>query len=105
MYEVKCNCGQNYIGEAKQNVTIRRDEHSDIIKNSEPARHLYQFPEHSFIWKILRRVLSKVRQRKIHEAYCIMCLGPTLNNQLKLTSLTLFQKAVTKTNVFKLLLA
>ena len=53
MYEVKCNCGQNYIGEAKQNVTIRRDEHSDIVTNSEPARHLYQFPEQVLTGKFL----------------------------------------------------
>ena len=65
------------------------DEHSDT-KNSEPAKHLNQFPEHRFNWKILRRAPNKVRQRKIHEAYYVMCMRPTLNNQLELTSLTLF---------------
>ena len=28
-------------------------------KNSEPAKHLYQFSEHSFNWKILTRVPDK----------------------------------------------
>ena len=37
-------------------------------------------------WKILRRLPNKARQRKIHEAYYIMCF-----TQLELTFLTLFQ--------------
>ena len=95
MYEGKCNCGENYIGETGRNVTVTWDEHSDIAKNSEPAKHLNQFPEHRFNWKILRRVANKVRQRKIHEVYYVMCMRPTLNHQLELTSLTLFQNGVT----------
>ena len=78
-----------------RNVIVRWDENSDIGKNSEPAKHPNQFPEHGFNWKILRRVPNKVRQRKIHEAYYVMCMRPTLNNQLELTSLTLFQNEVT----------
>ena len=39
----------------------------NIGESSEPAKHLYQFSEHRFIWKILTRVPNKVRQRKIHE--------------------------------------
>ena len=95
MYEGKCNCGKKYIGETGRNVTIRWDEHGDVGKNSEPAKHLYQFPEHSFKSKVLKRVPNKVRQRKIHEVYYVMCLGPTLYNQLELTSLTLFRNGVT----------
>ena len=40
----------------------------------------YQFPEHRFIWKILKRAPNKERKGKIHEAYYVMCLLPTLNN-------------------------
>ena len=87
VYEGKCKCGENYIG---RNVTVRWDENSDIGKNSELAKHLNQFPQHRFNWKIPRRVPNKVIQRKIHEAYYVMCMCPTLNNQLELTSLTLF---------------
>ena len=83
VYEGKCNFGENYIGETGRNVTIRWDEHSDIDENSEPAKQFKQFPEHRFNRKILRRVPNKVRQRKIHEAYYVMCLGCTLNNQLE----------------------
>ena len=103
VYEGKCNSDENYIGETGRNATIRWDEHSDIGKNSEPAKHLYQFPKHSFNKKILRRVLNKVRQRKIHEAYYVMCLRSTLNNKLELTSLTLFRNGITQKNIFKLL--
>ena len=74
---------------------VRWDEHSDIGKNSEPTKHLNQFTEHRFNWKILRRVPNKVRQRTIREAYYVMCMRPTLNNQLELTSLTLFRNGVT----------
>ena len=69
VYEGKYNCGENFVGETDQNVAIRWDEHSDIGKNSEPAKHFNQFLEYRFNWKILRRVPNKVRQRKIHEAY------------------------------------
>ena len=40
MYQGKCNCGENYIGKTGRNVTVRRDKHSGIGKNSEPAKHL-----------------------------------------------------------------
>lgn len=42
------NCGGNYIGEVEQKVTLRWDEYYEIDKNSEPAKHRYQFPEHKF---------------------------------------------------------
>ena len=79
MYEVKWNCGENYIGETCRNVIIRWDEHSDIGKNSEPANNLNQFSEHRFNWKILRRVSNKVRQRKIHEAHYVYVLPLIIN--------------------------
>ena len=59
-------------------------------KISELAKHLYRFQEHTFNWKILRKVPNKVRQRSINEAIYVKYLLPTLNNQLELTSLTLF---------------
>ena len=43
-----------------RNVTIRWGEHSDISKNSEPTKHLNQFSEHRFNWKIVRTVPNKV---------------------------------------------
>ena len=72
LYETKCNCGENYIDEAGRNVTITWDEHSDIGKDLEPDKHLNQYPEHRFNWKILRRAPNKIRQRKVHEVYYVM---------------------------------
>ena len=95
VYEGKYNCSENCISETGRNVTIRWDEHSDIGKNLEAAKHRSQFPEHRFNWKILRRVPNQVRQRKIHKVYCLMCMFLTLNNQLELTSLTLFRNGST----------
>ena len=95
VYEENCNCGENYIGETGPNVTRRWDELSDMGKTSERAKHLYQFPEHKFNWKIPRRFRNKVRQRKFNEAYYIMCLCTTFNNQLELAFLTLFQNGIT----------
>ena len=68
-YEGKCNRGEDYIGKTRQNVTIRWIKQSGIGKISEPTKHLYQFPEHRFYWKIISRVPNKVRQRKIHKVY------------------------------------
>ena len=48
VYEGKCNGGENYIDETGRNVTMKWDEQSDISKNSEAAKYLYQFPEHRF---------------------------------------------------------
>ena len=62
-----------------------------------------KFLEHNFNLKTLRSVPNKVRQRMINEAYSVMCLCPTLNNQLQLTPLTLFRNRFTKKNAFKLL--
>ena len=95
VYEGKCNCGENYISETGRNVTVRWNENSDIDKNSETAKHIKQIPEHRFNWRILRRFPNKVRRRKINEAYYVMYLRSTLNNQLELTSLTLFRNVVT----------
>ena len=95
MYEGKCNSGENCIAGSDRNVTLRWDERIDIGKNSEPANYLNQFPEHRFNWKILGRVLNNVRQRKIPYSYYVICMYPTLNNQLELTSLTLFRNGVT----------
>ena len=69
--------------------------HPARVSSSKPAKHLHQFPEQRFNWIILRRIPNKVRQSKIHEAYYGMCLRLTLNNQLELTSFTLFRNGVT----------
>ena len=35
-----CSCGETYVGDTIKNCKIRCDEHNDINKNSESAKHL-----------------------------------------------------------------
>ena len=48
VYEGQCSCGEKYIGEKQRNFSVRINEHQNKNKLSEPARHLNQFPIHSF---------------------------------------------------------
>ena len=77
LYEGKCNCDKNHIGETGPNITIRWDEHCDIGKNSEPAKAPLS--------------ISPRQIQQENEAYYVTCLQCTLNNQLELTSFKLFQ--------------
>ena len=42
-----------HFGETVRNVEIRWEEHEDMQKDSEPAKHLKNNPTHPFTWKIL----------------------------------------------------
>ena len=65
MYEGKCNCCKNYIGE-----NYRNNEHCEVKIQSQQSTFIY-------FLKIPRKVPNEVWERKIHEAYYIMCLRPT----------------------------
>ena len=80
--KIYLNCGETYIGETVRNVKTRWDEHQDIRKTSEPAKHLSENPDHMFEWKCLLNASSNSRQRKNLEASFIAILGPSLNNQI-----------------------
>jgi len=82
IYQVKCICGETYIGETVRNVETRWKEHQDVKKTSEPAKHLNENPDHLFEWKCLLNASSNSRRRKNPEASFIAVLGPSLNNQL-----------------------
>ena len=95
IYEGVCICGENYIGETIRNVDIRWREHQDLRKDSEPAKHLGENPQHSFTWKTLMPASKNFRQRKNLEACLIAVKGPSLNNQLDTKKLNLFRNGVT----------
>lgn len=81
VYEGACNCGWN--------VATSSDENCGISNDSEAAEYLYQFLEHKFNCKNLRKVLSKVRKRKIHKSILrnMFILYPSiLNNQVEFAS-------------------
>ena len=67
IYECACSCQESHIGETVRNVEIRRQEHEDTQKDSEPVKHLKNNPTYSFTWKLLSHprqleVLGKTRK-------------------------------------------
>ena len=48
IYEGVCSCKKNYIGEPKWSVITRWNEHENPKKDPEPAKHLFQHPDHVF---------------------------------------------------------
>ena len=74
---------------------IRCDEHNDINKNSEPAKHLARNIEYKFSWFILARAPVITLKRRILEAYFINLIAPSLNEKLDNDVLMLFRNGVT----------
>ena len=82
IYEGICSCSANYIGETKRNVETRWNEDKSPNKDSEPAKHLREFPDHKFDWKILLTAPTNAKLRKILESSMIALKQPSLNEQL-----------------------
>ena len=53
IYNGICSCGERYVGEIIRHFKIRWDEHNDVNKNFEPAKHLARKIEHEFSWYVL----------------------------------------------------
>ena len=70
-------------------------EHSSAENKSEPAKHLADNKEHSFLWSILLDAPKDGRTRKNLEAFFIAKLKPSLNRQEDSNMLTLFRNGVT----------
>ena len=86
--------------QSKQNTT-KLDFHWISIENkfignkSEPAKHLADNEELSFLWSILLAALKDGRTRKNLEAFFIAKLKPSLNRQEDSNILILFRISVT----------
>lgn len=89
IYQGKCTCGQTYIGETARNLEVRVNEHSDVNKQSEPAKHIRKHPNHKFTWEVLTTAHSWLK-RRIKEAFYIARFRPELNKQVQSLDLTLF---------------
>lgn len=95
IYEGTCSCGETYVGETIRNVSLRWREHNDLRKDSEPAKHLKNNPDHTFNWRTIIHASKHGRERKNLEASIIAIKGPSLNNQLETKKLLLFRNGVT----------
>ena len=52
-YEALCSCKENYTGETRRNIVTRWNGHENPNKDSKPAKHLFQYRDHVFQWKVL----------------------------------------------------
>ena len=55
IYKFIYSGGEMYLCKIIRNFKIRWDEHNDVSKNSEPAKHLARNIEHKFSWYVLTR--------------------------------------------------
>ena len=95
IYEGVCSRKENCIGGTKRNVITHWNEHENPNKDSEPAKHLFQHPEHVFQCKGLMSATMNNCKRKNLEASFILVKHPTLNEQKDSKKLTLFRNGVT----------
>ena len=66
-------------------------EHENPNKDSEPAEHLFQHPDHIFQWKVLMSAPMNNHKRKNLEAFFITLKHPTLDEEKDSKKLTLFR--------------
>ena len=102
IYKGECSCKAVYIGETTRNAETRWKERNSDSERSKPSKHLNENPDHSFTWKVIRKAPSFARKRKILEAYFIMTLKPSINDQKDIKKLQLFRNMVLLRDQFSL---
>ena len=73
---------------------ITSGKHSNPSNDSEPARHLWENPTHSFSWRILRTAQS-FHKRRIIEGLMIQQWSPSQNKQVHSYVAKLFPSGIT----------
>ena len=68
IYGGACSCSQNYIFETKINLEKQWNEHENPRKDSEPVKHLREFSDNKFNYKIHFTAPANARLRKILES-------------------------------------
>ena len=87
VYSVKCKtCKDEYVGETKRALNVRKKEHSDAIclgqcSKSAIAEHVHDHPSHEMDWSTLKVVDRARRQveRRVLEAFHIYKRQPKIN--------------------------
>ena len=95
IYRGVCSCAEDYIGETDRNSITRWNEHDDIRKSSEPAKHLKSNTGHHFEWTVMCRASKLKMKRKILESFLIKLQEPSLNKNIESFRLKLFQNGIT----------
>ena len=71
------------------------NEHENPNEDSELAKHLRNFPNHKFDWKILLTAPANAKLCKIMESSMIALKQTSLKEQLNFDQLILFRNGVT----------
>ena len=90
-----CTWGGNYLGESIQNVELCWDEHNNPVNKSNPLKYIKDNLDHVFNWSVLANAPKNMFKGKVLEAFYIVLEKRTLNEQLGLDRLNLFQNGVT----------
>ena len=89
-----CSCGEKHVGETIRDCKIRWDEHNDVHKNSESAKHLARRTEHELIWYVFTRAPKNTSKEEFWKHIFIKSIVPSFNKQLDNDVLMLFRNAM-----------
>ena len=70
-------------------------EHNTPSVKSNPPKHLRDYIDHSFTWKVICNAPNRTLARKILEAYFNATMKPILNDKIDSDLLHLFRNSIT----------